>query len=351
MQLVGDSVRRHYDLHALSLAAQPLLCSAITGLEQVGGGGNNRLYRIRAADGACYALKTYLAEARDCRDRIGAECDGLNFAWAHGLRQVPHVVGADRDAGLALFEWIDGTQIAEPRDGDIDDALGLLGDLHAISKLPEARTLALASEACLSAAELSRQIAGRRARLMATADPRLLNFFEAGFDAAWDSLEGRAHRGFEALGLEFESVVPGSWRTLSPSDFGFHNALRRDDGTLAFLDFEYFGWDDPVKLVADFLLHPGMRLGPAQRRWFRQGAASIYSEDGEFGARLRLLYPLYGLRWCLILLNPFLPERWRRQAYASANAEPGEVQRRQLIKAEAMLAKAIQCEEGFPHDV
>ena len=181
MQLAGDSVRRHYDLHALSLAAQPLLCSAITGLEQVGGGGNNRLYRIRAADGACYALKTYLAEARDCRDRIGAECDGLNFAWAHGLRQVPHVVGADRDAGLALFEWIDGTQIAEPRDGDIDDALGLLGDLHAISKLPEARTLALASEACLSAAELSRQIAGRRARLMATADPRLMNCFDAGF--------------------------------------------------------------------------------------------------------------------------------------------------------------------------
>ena len=40
-------------------------------------------------------------------------------------------------------------------------------------------------------------------------------------------------------------------RALSPSDFGLHNALRGQDGQLRFVDFEYFGWDDPVKLVSD----------------------------------------------------------------------------------------------------
>jgi hypothetical protein len=30
------------------------------------------------------------------------------------------------------------------------------------------------------------------------------------------------------------------------------------DGTLAFVDFGNFGWDDPAKTIVDYLLHPGM---------------------------------------------------------------------------------------------
>src|ERR1700680_1391707 len=46
-----------------------------------------------------------------------------------------------------------------------------------------------------------------------------------------------------AAGLAFDAELPQEWRSLVPSDFGFHNSLRRPDGSLAFLDFEYFGWD------------------------------------------------------------------------------------------------------------
>jgi hypothetical protein len=35
----------------------------------------------------------------------------------------------------------------------------------------------------------------------------------------------------------FDREIPRTERTLSPSDYGFHNALRRPDGTLVFLDF------------------------------------------------------------------------------------------------------------------
>ena len=43
---------------------------------------------------------------------------------------------------------------------------------------------------------------------------------------------------------------------LSPSDFGFHNALLGPDGKLCFIDFEYAGWDDPAKLICDFFCQP-----------------------------------------------------------------------------------------------
>ena len=38
---------------------------------------------------------------------------------------------------------------------------------------------------------------------------------------------------------------------ISPSDFGFHNALRTNTGPV-FFDFEFSGWDDPAKTIIDF---------------------------------------------------------------------------------------------------
>ena len=68
--------------------------------------------------------------------------------------------------------------------------------------------------------------------------------------------------------MELHSAPTPPRRSLSPSDFGFHNALLEADGRLTFVDFEYFGWDDPVKIVADVMLHPGMGLSADHGRRF-----------------------------------------------------------------------------------
>ena len=313
-------------------------------------GGNNRLYCVQTNDGQRFALKTYLAGANDNRDRIGAECAGLAFAWAHGSRRVPCYVASDLVAGLALFEWVEGKPVLSPGAADVDAALAFLGELEAMRRLAGAEALPEASEACLSAEELCRQITRRRTRLIDSGDARVVEFLSRPFPLAWSRFERRARRGYATLGIDFEAEIAAECRTLSPSDFGFHNALRRPDGQLVFLDFEYFGWDDPVKLVADFLLHPGMRLGEPLKRRFRQGAARIFDGDPHHEARLQLLRPLYGLRWCLILLNAFLPERWQRQAYAQGDAVREEIQARQLAKAEAMLAQVTETEGVLIHD-
>ena len=79
--------------------------------------------------------------------------------------------------------------------------------------------------------------------------------------------------------------------------------MRRADGSLTFIDFEYFGWDDPVKLGADFLWHPAMRLSDAERSQFAHGITDLFGSDPEFAARLAIYFPLYGIRWSLIILN------------------------------------------------
>src|SRR5258707_15893745 len=114
----------------------------------------------------------------------------------------------------------------------------------------------------------------------------LIDFIENSV-AAQPALESpKARYLVTAAGLAFDAELPQEWRSLVPSDFGFHNSLRRPDGSLAFLDFEYFGWDDPVKLTADILLHPGKPLKPSQRTRFRQAAARLYGGDPAFSSRL-----------------------------------------------------------------
>jgi len=166
-------------------------------------------------------------------------------------------------------------------------------------------------------------------RQHAAAKPVLRQWFDESFDpllsdvATWYRAEAVAAR--EPADLE----IGPDRRTLSPSDFGFHNAIRRQDGSLAFVDFEYFGWDDPAKTVVDFLLHPGMTLPETLKKRFAGRFLRAFAFVPGLAARARLVYPLFGLKWCLILLNDFLPDR---ESTATA-----EVRTAQLRKAVALV--------------
>jgi hypothetical protein len=156
-----------------------------------------------------------------------------------------------------------------------------------------------------------------------------------------------AQKVYADAGLNFDTDLSQTQWVLSPSDFGFHNALRRPNGRLAFIDFEYFGWDDPAKLVSDFLLHPGMTLSRPFRQRFYKGSMAVYGDaDPAFSARLTALYPLYGLCWCLIILNEFLPDFWARRVAAAGTLDASVVRGRQLQKARRMLAHV---EESIEH--
>ena len=208
--------------------------------------------------------------------------------------------------------------------GDIDLAADLIKRIIVLGRGPDQAEFGLASAACLSGAALVRQIDARFARLLDVAadDGALERFLRLEYEPAVGLAVRRAETAIDREGGDFTQVLDPPFRTLSPSDFGFHNALRKRDGGLVFVDFEYFGWDDPAKMVADFLWHPGMDLPTELRARFYDATRSIIAGHGDsrFEHRVRALYPLFGLCWCLILLNEFLPEGWaRRSSGRSAN--------------------------------
>lgn len=104
---------------------------------------------------------------------------------------------------------------------------------------------------------------------------------------------------------------------------------------LRFVDFEYAGWDDPAKVVCDFLNQPRVPVPADCHRRFAEGIAQE-SRQPEFQLRrIALLMPVLRLKWCCIMLNHFLlADSARREFAQGAIAE--EQKAEQLDKARQM---------------
>ena len=334
----------------LTAISEQLIGKPIRSLAVARSGGNNRLFRVETVGGDVYALKSYFRQASDTRDRLGTEYKALGFLRRHGVSQVPDTVAVSVADEAAIYEWIEG-EPATANSVSIDAALSLVRALQAVKRDEEAAELPFASEACLCAATIFKQVEERFTVLSraAAAHPELAAFLEHDVRPAIRAAAERAKHGHERAGLAFNVPLEPKYRCLNPSDFGFHNALIQRDGRIIFIDFEYFGWDDPVKLTSDFVLHPGMDLTAELRNRFLVGASEIFRADPGFDDRLRASLPLYALRWTMILLNEYLPERWQRRVRAGFRGERSTLLANQLEKAKRMLGRANRSDAGvFP---
>lgn len=313
--------------------AADLLGSPVeTARSVVGQGRNSRIYAV-TAKGRRFALKVY-PESRGGHDRLRAETEALRFMEEAGFRCVPRVIAIDTNHRAAVLTWLEGTAPVAPSAQDVDQAIDFLAAVHAARLETQAGRLGPAGEACLTGEELVRQVHHRLERLLGlNGEPLLHQYLKGSVLPMLPELEARALSWKGASGDSREEL-PYRCRTLSPSDFGFHNALRDASGRLTFIDFEYFGWDDPVKLVSDVLLHPGHDLDEETRRRLRAELSGLYgNDDPDFVGRLDAYHPMFALRWVLILLNEFLPDRWEQRREAGARDSWEAVKSRQLDRA------------------
>ena len=334
---------RDTGLGQATAVARSLVGGAVEVSQLFTGGRNSRIWRVRSGE-RTFALKQYPSRRDDPRDRLSTEVGALRLMERYRVDTVPRVVGVDSEHGYALLSWIEGCDVMEVNDADIDAAIAFLTAIHGLRATPWALEQPLAAEACLSGFEIEHQIGQRLGRLrnVASEEPELIDFIDHSVIEMFKRALNHAKEHMRAAGLDFAAELLQERRSLVPSDFGFHNSLRRSDGSLAFVDFEYFGWDDPVKLTADILLHPGRSLALPQRTRMRQGAVNLYGEDAAFTRRLSAYIPLFGLRWVLILLNEFIPERWHRRVLAGDARSWNDAKARQLADARDYLASLSQ---------
>jgi len=294
------------------------------------GGANNRVYRVDC--GPCSALlKAYFRHPGDPRDRLGAEFSFCRFAWDRGLRCLPRPLACDRDRGLGLYEFIEGRALApgEVEIEQVEKAADFYGELNRHRADPAARALPRASEACFTLGEHLACVQRRLERLLRLDDTTPVDR-EAGLlvrrelAPAWDGIRDRALSQAAEWGLAADEPIPRCDERLSPSDFGFHNAILAADGRLRFIDFEYAGWDDPVKMICDFSCQPEIPVPVVGADHFARAAASDLSDPLWHLRRVSLLLNVYRVKWCCIMLNEFLPvDRQRRLFAQDARTEEG----------------------------
>lgn len=88
---------------------------------------------------------------------------------------------------------------------------------------------------------------------------------------------------------------------VSPSDFGFNNILKKNN-KIYFIDFEYAGLDDPLKLCFDFLSNPNTKMPKIKKLEFLRKFAKKFKINNIIKIYNDLI-DFYYLKWAIIILN------------------------------------------------
>jgi hypothetical protein len=318
----------------------PSSCANQLKVEPCHTGGNNRVFVVTLPDRKIVA-KRYFSHPSDARDRLRSEYGFLSYAKRVGVEVVPTPIACDPSRNLGLYDYIEGIRLKteELQQNHVEQAAQFFLQLNDPAHREKAGDLPRASEACFSISEHFALVDHRVERLGAitslTQVDRDARDFCLALKARWSAVKRSITNQVSASTQRLDQPIDD--RCISPSDFGFHNALAGDDGTVRFIDFEYAGWDDPAKMAGDFFSHPGV---PVHLRWFDRFVAATmnYSVAAEAHAeRVRLLFPVFQVKWCCIILNDFLPDSAQRRRFADPEFDEQQRKRLQLDKATALF--------------
>jgi hypothetical protein len=311
-------------------------------LQALYGGANNRVFRL----GETAVVKRYFQHVGDARDRFATEKAFYHYASAVGVRTIPRALAWSDEHRLGLFEYVEGRK---PRKADarhLEAALNFFTALNAARKKAGAASLPLAAEACLSLdahlGTIQHRIEGVAALPQEdTLDAEASQFVRTVLQPLWTETCEQVRNAFTSESLARE--LSREECCISPSDFGFHNAIDRADGTVVFLDFEYAGWDDPAKLIGDFFCQPDVPVDLEHFDCVISTVASVLnlSETGSFATRCRALLPIYQLKWSCILLNDFTAIGRSRRIFSLGAAEAAARRERQLARARHIIGPLL----------
>jgi len=295
-------------------------------IEPLPGGGNNRLFRVDVSGGAII-LKRYFRHPGDPRNRLDSEYRFSEFLWRQGVRSIPEPLARDDESGSGLYRYVEGTPIGPSlvTDQHLCEVKSFLNQANQWRRNTEALALPEASEACFAQQQHLDLVERRIQRLLAL--PRTVGirgeataFVNQRLLPAWNAVREECLRRVDETGQPLEEPLTAVDRILSPSDFGFHNALQTAHG-LVFHDFEYAGWDDPAKTACDFFCQIAVPV--PMRHWEEVSCvwAKLTHSPEKTLLRMNALLPVYRIKWVCIALNHFLAVDGERRRFAKGDEE------------------------------
>jgi hypothetical protein len=318
--------------------ARSILNDAYPASSPMMGGANSRVFSFQGAS-KHLIVKSYHHNPADPRDRFKAEHRFYSLLASAGVPSVPVPLGWDFENRLCALSAVSGTKLSEQQISKIEvqQCIDWICNLQQHRTHLEAASVPDAADACFSIREHLELLDHRAGRTLNAAEQSShLEFSTFVREDLIPRIRDLARSIITNEGI-CDSPLPQPHRILSPSDFGFHNALRDHEGRMWFFDFEYAGWDDPAKLLCDFFCQPQTPVDLCYADSFT-AALEEATGDASLAARFRLLLPLHAAKWSCILLNEFMPGGADRRRFAGVRLSQPGVLAAQLEKSRRMLA-------------
>jgi len=313
------------------------LGARVDSLEHLRGGINNRVFRCSEGD-QHWVIKGYTPAKPGQRDRMQAEVDFLRFAAQAAPGFTPTLIEADPERRCVVLEHLEGEAFPEgvpPSEREVGEAVEFFRQLNAEPRLAHQSIQLDAAEGFLSLREHLGNVRQRLegmgcAHLEAALRPQAETLLQQ-LHTELAHTEERTTRLIDQ-GLVADAIAP-EVRCVSPSDFGFHNAIRTAAG-IRFIDFEFAGWDDPAKAALDFTLQPRVPVAnvdsPLLAAWPLEQRQAVLS-------RCQPLRPVLRLKWLCILLAVLQPARLEQMLIVMPEEESDILIQKRLEKARHYL--------------
>ena len=302
-------------------------------------GGNNQLHYVKARDSE-FILKKYFIHPDDSRNRLRSEYNFLKLAYDSCPANTPKTFAIDLDRSIALYEFIDGTKITSVEKIDADHIIQAANFIRRVNlkKNDYKDKIDDASEACFSINEHLNLVQSRVDELKMVSDQDLF-FTEILFllNEKWLSIKDKVYFFCQSNHILMNKKLEFKNRILSPSDFGFHNAIIKKNKDIVFIDFEYAGWDDPAKMVGDFFNQVAIPINTSYLKTFLDEAFNFPFLPSKTQIRTSMLVEVYRIKWCCIILNIFLENHLRRRVFSNPEINIKLLKISQLNKAKFIL--------------
>lgn len=312
----------------------------IIAINTIGSGGNNRLFKVDTTLGT-YVAKQYFSAPDERWSRIRSEISFLTYA--HKI--VPEFVPKYHSDinGWALYEYIAGRHLykSEIANHHIIQAINFFRSLNNGIHNEDSSALPIAADACFTIQDHLNNVSLRvdeiqNAVLLDHSNNLEATLFINDLKVYWKFLAHEVCELAESYGC-LSKPIEKDQECISPSDFGFHNALIEPSGKIRFIDFEYAGIDDPAKMIGDFFSQLAIPIPEQYYDFFVRSTLKGFPNSDYLIFRANLLKNVFRIKWCCIAMNIFIPSNMARRIFSKPHLDQEELKVEQLNKAKLIF--------------
>ncbi len=253
--------------------------------------------------------------------RYKSETLFINYLRKKNIKNLPSIIKTNKKTEENIFGYIDGKKIKKISKNDILQCINFIKNINK-KKTKNSINFKKATEACISIKDHI-ETAEKRISLLSKYPKNYGIYKKAKYFVSRTLKQKMNEVKKEIVKLysyrEIEKKLNKQDLILSPSDFGFHNVIKKNN-KLFFFDFEYAGMDDPVKLMSDFICQPDNKLNKSQANYFYNNIIKALAKKNEIEKRFKAVIFIHRIKWCCVILSEVLNKRYsERRKFAGSN--------------------------------